>query len=384
MKVALLSDCYLPRLGGIEVQVHDLAAQLQAAGHEVEVFTATPGSAGESHGDVEEVDGIPVHRMALHLPGGLPVNPLAPHEVRRRIATGGFDMAHVHMGVVSPFATDMVRVALGLALPTAVTWHCVLERSQPAFRVLGRARRWAEAGAALSAVSSMAARAVAAVAGPGSQVRVLHNGIDAGTWAPPEPPRTLEHSGNAVVRVVTATRLAARKRPKAILQGVLQARSMLPPGMRLELEILGEGPQRRMLQRFIDRHDMGSWARMPGRVSRADLPQRYWAADLYLSSARLEGFGLAALEARTAGLPVVALSGTGVDDFVEDGRNGLLVPGDAALASAVVRLATEPALRQRIARHNATTLPEQAWPLVVQRVEGEYHRALLRSRSVAR
>ena len=30
MKVALLSDCYLPRLGGIEVQVHDLAGQLRA------------------------------------------------------------------------------------------------------------------------------------------------------------------------------------------------------------------------------------------------------------------------------------------------------------------------------------------------------------------
>ena len=36
----MLTDCYLPRLGGIEVQVHDLATRLVAAGHEVEVFTA--------------------------------------------------------------------------------------------------------------------------------------------------------------------------------------------------------------------------------------------------------------------------------------------------------------------------------------------------------
>ena len=43
VKVALLSDCYLPRLGGIEVQTHDLARHLVALGHEVEVFTATPG-----------------------------------------------------------------------------------------------------------------------------------------------------------------------------------------------------------------------------------------------------------------------------------------------------------------------------------------------------
>ena len=39
VKVALLTDCYLPRLGGIEVQMHDLGRHLVAAGHEVHAFT---------------------------------------------------------------------------------------------------------------------------------------------------------------------------------------------------------------------------------------------------------------------------------------------------------------------------------------------------------
>ena len=51
-------------------------AQLRARGHEVEVFTATPGAAAQRHGFVEVVDGVPVHRMALRLPWELPVNPL--------------------------------------------------------------------------------------------------------------------------------------------------------------------------------------------------------------------------------------------------------------------------------------------------------------------
>ena len=42
MKIALVSDCYLPRLGGIEVQVHDLAQRLVAQGHEVVAYTVTP------------------------------------------------------------------------------------------------------------------------------------------------------------------------------------------------------------------------------------------------------------------------------------------------------------------------------------------------------
>ena len=100
----MLTDCYLPRLGGIEVQTHDLAACLVERGHDVVVFTATPGAQGQRYGAVEAVDGVEVHRMALRLPWDLPVNPLAPLQLRSRLR--GFDVAHVHMGVVSPFASD--------------------------------------------------------------------------------------------------------------------------------------------------------------------------------------------------------------------------------------------------------------------------------------
>ena len=61
-------------------------------------------------------------------------------------------------------AEDTVDVALAGGVPTAVTWHCVLDRSAPLFRALGHARRWNRRGAALSAVSSMAAERVASVA----------------------------------------------------------------------------------------------------------------------------------------------------------------------------------------------------------------------------
>lgn len=372
MKVALLSDCYLPRLGGIEVQVHDLAAQLRAHGHDVEVFTATLGSHGERHGFIEQVDGTTVHRMALRLPWELPVNPLAPPEVRRRLAAGGFDVAHVHMGVVSPFATDMADVALGLGLPTAITWHCLIERSRPFFRLTGHARRWAARGASLSAVSGIAAESVRGIVGPGAEVEVLPNGIDVGLWAPPAP-RERPHEGP--VRVVAAMRLAARKRPRAVLEVAAAARAQLPPGAGFTLELLGEGPERRRLEHFAAAHHMEEWTRLPGRVSRDELRERYWSADLYLTPARLEAFGIAALEARTAGLPVLARSGTGVADFVQHGVDGLLAADDDALASALARLVSDSRLRETMARHATTTPPSQSWPEVVSLAEAEYKRA---------
>ncbi len=51
MRIAHVSDCYLPRLGGIEMQVHDLATRQRAAGHETTVITQTPVQAGASGRD---------------------------------------------------------------------------------------------------------------------------------------------------------------------------------------------------------------------------------------------------------------------------------------------------------------------------------------------
>ncbi|MDU0312904.1 glycosyltransferase [Phycicoccus sp. M110.8] len=380
MKVALLTDCYLPRLGGIEVQTHDLAAHLRARGHEVEVFTATPGPRGERHGVVRPVDGVPVHRMAVRLPFELPVNPLAPPEVRRRLAEGGFDVAHVHMGVVSPFATDMVRVALGLDLPAAITWHCLMDRSAPLFRVLGQARRWGARGAALSAVSSVAAANVAGVVGHDVPVHVFPNGIDVEHWRAPGPPGHAGAAGEAreaarPVRVVAAMRFAARKRPLAVLQVAHRARQLAPAGARMSLTLFGEGPERRRLEAYVHHHDLGDWVSLPGRVGREELRAAYWDSDVYLTPARLEAFGIAALEARTAGLPVVARRDTGVGDFVVDGVNGLLGDDDDELARALARLVRDEGLRRTIATTNRTQPPAQDWPAVAALAEREYARA---------
>ena len=378
MKVALLTDCYLPRLGGIEVQTHDLAAQLVARGHDVEVFTATPGDQGQRRGVVQVVDGVPVHRMALRLPWELPVNPLAPPEVRRRLRRGGFDVVHLHMGVVSPFASDLADVALGLGLPTAITWHCLMARSTVVFRALGHARRWGKRGAALSAVSGVAAAQVREVTGGSLPVAVLPNGIDVATWAPAggsghatySPP-----SADSGVRVVAAMRFARRKRPAAVLEIARAARTLVPPEVGMQLSLFGDGPERRRLESFVERSGMASWVSLPGRVTRDQLRAGYWDSHVYLTPARLEAFGIAALEARTAGLPVLARTHTGVGDFVADGVNGVLGQDDQALAAALARLVTDHVLRQRIATENATVPPAQSWDAVAALAESEYRRA---------
>lgn len=368
MKVALLTDCYLPRLGGIEVQMHDLGRHLVAAGHEVHAFTATRGADGTRHGD-EVIDGVQVHRLAIPLPGDLPVNPFAPRELRRVL--GDFDVAHVAMGVVSPFAMDSTRVALGLGVPTAVTWHCVQDRFRFVVQAAGYMRRWSRRGAALSAVSSVAAAPLQGLSS--TPVAVLPNGIDVSTWA---PSGILRVPPGDVVEVVSAMRLATRKRPVELVAAVGAARRRLSAhGVDLRLTILGDGPLRALTVAEAERYGDG-WLTLPGRVSREELRSRYLGSDLYVAPARLEAFGIAALEARTVGLPVVAPAMSGTSEFVTDGVNGVLTgPSTSDLADGIVRLAGDTALLQEITLTNQTSAPACDWPDVVQAALAEYARA---------
>jgi len=375
VKIAMLSDCYLPRLGGIEVQVHDLAARLTGRGHEVVVFTATPGNRGERGGFVDQVDGVVVHRLALRLPFELPVNPLAPGLLRSRLGAGGFDVAHVHMGVLSPFAVDSTRVTTELGLPTAMTWHCMLGRFEPVFRAAGYVRGWARRGVVMSAVSAVAAEPLQRVVGSAGIVNVLSNGIDVDRWAVSAEQAPQREAGHSV-RVVSAMRLATRKRPLPLLHVMARVRALVPAQTRIRLEILGDGPDRGRLERFIAAHDMGSWVRLPGRVTREELRDRYAASDIFVAPAPLESFGIAALEARTVGLPVVGRRGSGIQEFVKDGLNGYLVTDDEAMARSLAALVVDDGLRESMTAYNRSTQPEQSWGRILDGAEAEYRRAI--------
>ena len=376
MKVALLSDCYLPRLGGIEVQVHDLAARLRDRGHEVTVFTATPGPHGERRGVVDQVDGVPVHRLALRLPFELPVNPFAPPELRRRLSQGGYDVAHVHMGVVSPFAVDAARVTTGLGLPTTMTWHCMLGALEPALRAAGYVRAWAERGIAMNAVSGVAAEPLQRIVGDAGQVTVLSERHRRGPLG--RPGRTGPAAGPATASgSSSAMRLAGRKRPEHLLHAIApRAATSSGPTYRCTWRCSARGRAAAGWSGTSTGTTWRAWCRLPGRVAREELPHRYAGADIYIAPGRLESFGIAALEARTAGLPVVGRRGSGIGEFVQDGVNGYLAPDDEAMARAVARLVLDDDLRARMTAHNREHPPRQSWEQICAGAEAEYARAL--------
>lgn len=116
-----------------------------------------------------------------------------------------------------------------------------------------------------------------------------------------------------------------------------------------QLVIWGEGPLRAALTAQIHSLGLADRARLAGLSTAPGA----WlgAATAFVLSSRYEGFPNALAEAMAAGLPVAAFAcDFGPADLIDDGADGLLVAGGdvAALAGAMRRLATDPALRSRL------------------------------------
>jgi glycosyltransferase involved in cell wall biosynthesis len=374
VRVLHLSDCYLPRLGGIETQVHGLARRQRAAGIDAEVVTATP-RARHDRTEREVVDGVPVHRVTVDLPYELPVHPRPGRGVLRVVREGGFDVVHAHFGVVAPFAQGAMPTLVRAGVPLVVTVHSLWGPATPLLRAVDLVTGWGRWPAVFTAVSDAAAQPVRHVLRGRAEVGVLPNGIDAQAWRPATGPdvEPVPRAPGEVV-VVSAMRLAARKRPRALLALLADVRRRVPTSVPLRAVVAGEGPERAALERYRLRHGLG-WVSLPGRLDAAALRELYAGADVYVAPAVLEAFGIAALEARAAGLPIVAHVGTGVVEFVQDGVDGLLAASDAGLADAVTRLVADPALRGRISTHNRAVPPAMTWDEVVSRTLTAYERA---------
>jgi glycosyltransferase involved in cell wall biosynthesis len=353
VRIVHVSDCYLPRIGGIERQVHDLAIRQQQRGQVVEIVTSTNRPPTAVPDDI--LTRRPESGMASD------VAKIRYRWFRRGrdvVMASGFDVVHVHASMFSPLAFLAAASSARLRYPTVVTLHSMWADYTPLFRGSKAACRWDRWPVAWSAVSSIAAEPLQRILGPGTPVTVLPNGADI-----PSPAQPVACSDPTRVVIATVGRLSARKRPLALLR------------MLLEAVIGGAGPEFQLLQRFVDRHDMNGWVRLSGPIDHEKIGDFYANADFYVAPARLESFGIAALEARSAGLPVVAFAASGIADFISHDIEGLLARSDEEMIAHIVRLATSRSTLDRIRRYNMHTPPAITWPGVLELTDATYARA---------
>ncbi len=354
-KIAIVSDWYLPRIGGLELHLRDLARELNARGHEAHVITATPGP--------DELDGIKVHRLDVPLMPGLDtirsrraLRPLEALFVREQ-----YDIVHAHTAL-SPLAIGATCAAKKLGIPSVMTEHSVLRGAGLALlSALHKIWGWADWPDMLTAVSHYVAKDMRDVSGR-KEVYVLPNGINPRDWKPHNPPRPTEW---VPLRVTTVMRFTKRKRPHDVVRAIPKINALLPEGVRPIFTLVGDGPERARVEREVERLGLQDQVELTGFRPRHEIREILARSALFILPTSKEALSIATLEARCCGLPVVAMNHGGVGDLIEHGREGYLANTRGEFITLIAKVISDGQLRQRMSEATRHSLDWFAWDSVI-------------------
>ncbi len=356
MRVALVCDWFLPRAGGIEMQLHGLAGALRRAGIDARVVTTTAGP--------DVIGDVPVHRVRTPLlpVAGVAFSPTLPRRLRSLLSAERFDVVHAHASVVSPVAYAGALAGARAGLPSVLTFHSMLHKLSPVLGASETLFGWSRDRIVLSAVSSVvAAQAARWMHDP--SVGILPNGVDARFWRPRASERP---PGDQEIVFASAMRLVRKKRPLALVRAFAEAVRFTGETPPMRLVIAGEGPARDEVARRAGELGIGARVVLPGHQSRDQLRALYAQAHVFVLPSERESFGIAALEARAAGLPVLAMLSSGVRDFVTPGREGLLAKDNVELSRYIARFALDAPFRHYVANRNRTVPAPFDWAEVAR------------------
>lgn len=359
-KIALVSDWFLPRTGGVERHLVELARALHARGHEVEIVTATRG-ASTAH----ELPGVPIVRLDCPLlPGYRTVfRPRDGAQLASLFAERRYDLIHAH-SIYSPLALAAAYAGRTLRLPTVLTAHSLVRYACiPLFRALDYRLMWSSWPQVITAVSEAVAADLRR-ASFAAEVQVLPNGLT----LPPRAPRP-ERAHHEPVRIICVSRLVPRKRPEALLRAFarLDERIGAQRAARCRLVFVGNGPLFDDLRALAQRLGVAERVEWKGWCSPDEVQAELRGADIFALPTRKEAFGLAALEAAAVGLPVVTMRSSGAAELFTPGVDGMVASSDEDLTLALAKLIEDPGLRARLGDRARFLAERYDWSGVLDR-----------------
>lgn len=364
MRIALVTETWLPSTDGIITRLTATLPGLLAAGHQVMLI----GPAGRHPGDVDfpgiTVETLPTFGVGFVYGGQRWALP-AP-TIPRRLRAFRPDVVHAVNPVFAGAAG--VVAAHRLRLPLVVSFHTDLSHyvanyhlgwTEPLAWVHLRAvHRPAQVSLA---TSSAAVTRLAEHGLPG--VELWPRGVDLGLFRPGDD--TAPRRGP--IRALYVGRLAAEKH--------LDRLEPLSERDDVHLTLVGDGPARADLE-----HRFGARATFTGTLHGAELAAAYRAADVFVFPSTSETLGLVLLEALASGVPVVAADSPAIRETLAGCAAAAVFAPDRpdALADTIHRLLeSRPATALRDA---GRTFAEQfTWTAATAGLMGHYRTAIARA-----
>jgi 1,2-diacylglycerol 3-alpha-glucosyltransferase len=149
--------------------------------------------------------------------------------------------------------------------------------------------------------------------------------------------------------LISVGRLAPEKNWDSLLHAFAKARAQRSD---LRLVLIGDGPAKQNLEHLVSELGVAEHVTFTGSLPFDEVPTYLKAADVFTFASVTETQGLVTIEAMAAGLPIVAVDGSGTRESVNHGKQGFLVENDAdALAKGIGKLLSDPQRMKRFSNN---------------------------------
>jgi sugar transferase (PEP-CTERM/EpsH1 system associated) len=296
-------------------------------------------------------------------PGNDPVMPL---RLARYLRTARVDVVHTRNA--EPFFYGFLAARMA-RIPVVI--HSEHGRTFPERPLRAMAQRLLlrHVDAAFAVSGQLRADLVRELRLDGDRIEVIYNGVDTGSFCPPDV--AARPAGSARLRIGSVGRLVPVKNYSLLLR----AFARLPRQLACQLVLIGEGPERAALERLAGELEIRGDVQFTGH--RDDVPELLRGLDVFVLPSVSEGMSNTLLEAMATGIAVLASDVGGNSEIIEGERSGLLFrSGDIEGAAAQLRRLIESSeLRRSLGRGGAERVRQTfSMEAMLQRYEALYRR----------
>lgn len=346
MRIAMLTNNYKPFVGGVPISIERLAKGLRSLGHEVYIF------APSYEGQEDEPYVIRYRSRKKKLKGEFVIPDILDKTIEEKFAAVPFDIIHVHHPMLMGYIAQYLHKKYDI--PIVFTYHTryeqylhylkpydfvqkiYLRNSDNRLRSMSHNIIYS-GGQKLVAVHNRIFTNLCSMVfaptesmkqylidnGTCTNIEVVPTGINAEDFYYDEETAEKIRSGyigDNKFLLCSVSRLEREKNISFMLEGLALLKKRRGGCFRLLL--IGDGSQKEELMSEAEMLDLTDNVIFTGCIEHSQMRNYYRACDVFVFASRSETQGIVLLEAMAAGLPVVAVEASGVNDVVTDGWNG--------------------------------------------------------------
>lgn len=348
MLIAMLTNNYKPFVGGVPISIERLAQGLRGLGHEVYIFAPSY--------EKQDYDPYVIRYRSRKkkLKGDIVIPDILDKTIEEKFASIPFDIIHVHHPMMMGYVAQYLHKKYDI--PIVFTYHTRYEQylhylkpydmvqqyymksSKKRLRTFPHKLFYNGSKKLVTFHNRIFTNLCSMVFAPTESMKqfLKENGTYTNIEVVPTGISTEDffydaeisknirerYLGDKKLLLCTVSRLEKEKNIMFILEGLAKFKSR--KGDCFKMLLIGDGSQKDELMSYAEMLNLTDNIIFTGCIEHSQIRNYYHASDIFVFASRSETQGIVLLEAMAAGLPVVAVKASGVNDVVTDGWNGYI------------------------------------------------------------